>query len=294
MYFKFISLILIFFISLEAKDMQHGSVGYLVDGMNDVKYKDARIAFQMWFEDLATNNNIVADIKYYEEAQNIVQDFQDKKIYFLIVNPIFYLKYRDILDPLAKEYWVMQKNNKKSMRYIVLAKQGSSVESLADLKGKRVATRSDNYLGKMFLDAEILTTMHRETNNYIQEFVDSKKFSTALLQTYFSKVDACIVPEYTLDLVAEMNPALKKELKVIARSEEIFFPIIATFHIETTKEVIDQFKKSVENIHKSARGENILNLFKMQGLRVISKEKIRPLVEYYNQYLELKHTYAKK
>lgn len=290
---KIIAILSIFLTALQAQEMRNATMGYLTDGMNDIKYKDTRIAFSMWLEDLATKEFMDINMVYYDSSMNIVNDFINYELDYLTLNPIFYLKNQKIIDPWAEEFWVVNKGKNQLESYLILVREDSDIKTLKDLKNKSVGTREDNYLGKMYLESELLQVRRKYSRNYFKGYINTGKFSTAILNTFFGKVDACIVPSYTLDLVSEMNPSIKKSLRVIKRSEEIFFPILAIFHINTQRKIIDDFALSVKGLKESPRGRNILNLFKMEGLRRISKEKIAPMKEYYNNYLGLRKKYVK-
>lgn len=291
--FGLFCIVFILLSTLEAQEQKYGQVGYLKDGMDDIKYKDARIAFSMWTEDLAKKNNILVNIAYYDHSEQILNDFSNSKLDYIALNPIFYLRSQEKIDSSVKEYWIVEQGDKEFESYIVLVRNDSKIKSLKDLKGKVVSTRNDNYVGKMFLDAEMLKELHVESKKVIKGYLNTPKFSTAVLKTFFKKADACIVPEYTFNFLCEMNPALKKEMRIVKQSEEIFYPLIAIFHQNTDKKLLEGFKKNLNGLKDTVRGKNIFDLFKMKTMRRASTEEMLPLNEYYKNYLKLKRDYVK-
>lgn len=291
---KIIIILSLFFVAVQAKEMRSANMGFLTDGMNDIKYKDARIAFSMWLEDLATKEYIDVDIMYYDSSAKIIEDFTNAKLNYIALNSIFYLNNQTIIDNAGQEFWTMHKGKKQLESYIILVRDDSSIKTLQDLKNKTVVTREGNYLGKMYLDTELLKVRHQDSTDYIATYIETAKFSTALLNTFFGKSDACIVPRYAMNIASEMNPAIKKRLRIIKESEEIFFPQLAIFHKSIEKNLINDFRLNVRTLKESARGRSILSLFKMENIRMISKEKIIPMKKYYNDYLTLRKKYVRK
>ena len=296
MYKISIILLLLFTLSFaqEEKYEYEGNMGYLVDGLDYIKYKDTRLAFDLWMQELANDQNVKTNIKYYDKVSSLIEDYKEFKIDYFSLNPYFFLKYSDVFYNLTTEFWMVKKSQERFQEYILLVREDSSIKHLKDLKNRSVLARSDDYMGKLILDAVLLKTLHTSSKKYLLEIAKSKSYSNTILQTYFKKYDACIVPSYALDIVVEMNPSVGKKLKILYKSEKIFMPIIAGFHKSAHVEVKQRFRNNVVNIQKSVRGQNILNLFKMKKLLQVSKEELKPLFRYYNEYITLKKKYAQE
>ena len=267
-------------------------IGYLFDGMNDIRSKDAQVAFSIWVKELSLSEKLDVKVKYYETDKEIVKDYKNKKFKLLILNPLFYLQHQANINPITKEYWLTQRSHKKYERMVLLVKKNSGIKGIDDLKGKTVAIKDDNYVGKLFLEKEILQNSHIVSREYIKEFVNTKKHSTAILKTFFSKVDACIVPEYTLDLIGEMNPAVTSSLITISHTPHIYTAAIIMFHTDTEDAMITAFRRNTSKLDQSVRGQNILDLFKMKGLFQIDSKELQPLKNYYEEYLSLLNKYG--
>jgi ABC-type phosphate/phosphonate transport system substrate-binding protein len=283
--------LLIFFIpSISTAQTFRGTetMGYLVDGMNDIRFKDTQLAFSLWTKEIALNEDMNIIVKFFENDKDIIKSFINLDIRYIAMNPIFYLQNASTLDPLAKQYWISQKTDKMYTKMLVLTRKDSGIKNLSDLKDKKITTGKGNYLGELFLDKEILQELHISSSKHYKELVYTKRYSTAILKTFFGKSDACIVPEYTLQLVGEMNPAVASTLVPIAQSENIFISNIALFHSTTEDWMMETFNKNAADLSQSVRGQSILDLFKMKKIRMIKKKELEPLKKYYKEYLDLK------
>ncbi len=270
-------------------------MGYLIDGMDEVRYKkDARLAFSMWVQELDEAENIQTEIEYFETAEQIVGSYRSSELDMLVLNPIFYLRHQQTIDPLTKQYWIVQKHLHLFEKSVILVRKESNIKSLSDLKGKRITTRHENYLGRLILEKELLEQVHTGLEGHIKEVIETSRASTALLKTFFGKSDACLVPAYTLRLAKEMNPAIGEMLVPIFESEAVFFPVLVMFHKDSQDAMVNAFEQNIDSMDKSVRGQNINELFKIKKVSKIDHASLQPLKEYYQKYLRLKERYGVK
>ncbi len=265
-----------------------GKLGYLTDGLSMIKYKEARVAFQLWTQELAKVVNVDTEIKYYKNREVFISDYTKYKYDYLSLNTYYYLLKKNTIDKYTQDYWYVKSTSSKFDKLLLLVRKDSKIKTLKDLKNKKISVHMDLFLGKMFLDKEFYEKYSHGYKNHINKIVDSKKYSTSILNVFFKKVDACIVPEKSLNLISELNPAVKKQLTPILISKEFFTPLIATFHQKTNPEIISRFSSHVDILENTTKGRNILNLFKMNGLERINKSELDPLYNYYLDYIKLK------
>ncbi len=269
-----------------------GSMGYLKDGMQYIREKDMRLALEFWTDELLAREQIKATIRYYDDAQESIDAFAAFKHDMLAVNPYFYLRSEARIDPWVQSYWIFQMGPQTLERAVILVRRDSMIASAADLKGKRVVVRDDNYMGRLFFDREMLEQTHHSYREFVGEMMTVENHSMAVLRTFFNSADACIVPHYVFDVVVEMNPAVGRELTVLAESPEIFVPIMAVFHKRTPPEMLNAYSRFVQELSDTEKGRNILNLFKMQAMHRVPSEVIEPMRRYYREYQALRKRYG--
>ena len=292
---KIFILFFIFFLtqfSFAQENEYKGKMGYLTDGLNDIKYKNARIAFNLWVKELSSNNSVTADLIFYDDLDNFKANYEKSNFDYFTINPYYFLKYQDTFNGLSKELWIVKKSDDKFQEYIILTKKNSGINSIKDVKGKSFISREDDYVGRMILDNEVLKYHNKSSKSSLSSLTVTEKFSTAILKVYFGEIDICIVPAYALDIVSEMNPDIKRKVKVLYTSEKIFVPIITGFHNNANEILMDLFHESALNLEQSARGKNILNLFKMKQIMKIDKKDLNPLLEYYEKYQMIQDKYS--
>ena len=99
---------------------------------------------------------------------------------------------------------------------------------------------------------------------------------------------ACLVPQFTLDLVFELNPAVKDKIELPHRSGADFIPALVLTVPVGSEDITDLIRKNLLLLPDNPRGQEILSLFKIQGITLIKPEDLQMMVEIYNDYKKLR------
>lgn len=275
-------------LQLQAKDQV---MGYLTTNLSYFKYKDAQIAFQFWLDELAEKKGVTLEIKYYDNAQKALKDYETHKLDAYSLNTIYYLQNMKQLDPLTMEFWAMLESGNIPDRLLILVSSESNIKNIADLKNRVIEFKDDDLMAKLFLEKELLQTQHKAAKKYMGNYHLTRKDSTALLDTFFKKCDVCIVPESTLNMAVELNPALKKRLRILKASPRIFIPSIMLIHTKTPKELRMKLRQSVADLDKTPKGRNIKEFLRLENFSTVTPKYMNLLREYYQEYLKLQARY---
>lgn len=284
-------MLVLFQMSVLAHDSikQELKMAYLIDGLNHIQYKDTRIAFDLLFEDMSEYHNLKVAILYYKKEEKVLLDYTKNKFDNMTINAYFYLNNMDTMDKINKTCWVIKQDEEDYEQYVLLTRN-PNIKTLKDLEGKKVAIAADNYLGKMFLEKEIITHLGQDAKKFSYKLVKFQRNSTVILKTFFGKVDASLVPLYALNLVSELNPAVKKTLNEIMISERVFAPVLAFSHQNANDEYVDIYANHIKNLSNSVRGQNILDLFQIKGVKEIECNELAPMKEYFKSYKRLQRS----
>lgn len=292
-FFVIVKLILIIIIPLQLLGNDStkidGKMGFLVDGINAIKYKDARIAFDLWKNEISENNDIHPSIEYIDTEEEIINGYKNFEFQYITMNPFFYLKNMKLIDKLTQSCLITKEGKEDFDQYVLLVRD-KKIKTFKDLKGKRVAIKDDDYLSTIFLELEGSKKLSKNFRISSYDIIKTKKNSTAILNTFFGKADACVVPLSTYELVIELNPSISKKLKKLIVSEKIFMPIVTFFHKDSNKKFVDIITNEIDVLTSTSRGRNILNLFKMNEIKPIECKELEPIKEFYKKYELLKST----
>jgi len=280
---------------LSAKEnTKMNAIAYLADGLDEIKHKEIRIAFRLWTSEVVKMQNVEVDTLYYSDHEKIVQDYQKQVFGAMTLSPMYYLKHQEVLDAITEDYYIVQRRKTHYEKMLLLVRKDSQIKNLKDLKGKVVGTKSDSYQARFFLDKEMLEELHITSKRYIRSMTKTEEFSTAVLNVFFKKIDACVVPEYIFNLICEMNPAVGRSISSIVESQNIFMPAMTVLHKDTPVNLREVYRKSISSLDKTVKGKNILTLFKMHRIRFIEVSELDKIKKYYAEYLALKKRYRVK
>lgn len=275
-----------------APPMETGRIGYLMPGMNLTYQKEARIAFSLWNEEMARGENIDVQVDFYDDIGRCMEEYRQQRFDLLAINPYFYMRYRSMLQGATRKLWGIQRGPDLFNTLVVLVRRDSGIAAMADLKGKRVLVHAEDYMGRMFLEKELLEAVQRPAKTYAIVEGDFDRFGTAVLKTYFKGADACVVPQYAFDTVAEMNPALHDEMRALKISDPIFLTFVMMARADISDNKMGAFERNVANLKVTPRGQNILALFRMRKIEPLADEALDPLYDYYRRYRELRERFG--
>lgn len=293
---KFIILLfvnIILLISLHAQEFYYVNMGVLNDGIANTKGKDYSVAFKVLIREISAKNSMKGKITSYDKPTDIVHDFLVHKLDYIMINPYYLLENEDQLIKNTAVFWSVRKATDKFEKMLVLVGKNRGINKISDLRDKNVTLKDDNYMGKIILDKVLLeSSAHHSYKRYIKSIQGVKTHSRAILQLYFGKTDTVIVPKYAYELMCEMNPAVKKRVKIIYETKSFFMPIVCMVNKKTKPQIIDNMKRGAASFPYTKNGRNVLALFKMTNLDIFKAEELKELRGYYHEYQMLKKKYG--
>lgn len=147
-------------------------------------------------------------------------------------------------------------------RYVLLARNDPAIKSLADLKGRSLAIldHANNSLARQWLDLELVTNGLAAPEEFFRSITGPRKLSSAVLPVFFGSLDASVVPRRGFETICELNPQVKKRLRIVAESGLVLSRVIL-FNARPGSPYNDPILTSIRTIHESPAGQQILNLF---------------------------------
>jgi hypothetical protein len=259
-------------------------VAFLGEDISEINYSEAQIAMKLWIDEVSTSHDIDAEIMFFKSFDPFYEAYQTKKVESIIFSAYTYLKYSDRLHPHFYHGWskVFNGSSFTTKYYLVRSTK-------ADLNKKEIsiALFKDDYMAKMIVEKMILDhTLPLDDKKL--EFDVIKKESKVLLNTFFKKSDYCLVREETWNTAIDLNPQIGKQLKIVVQTDKIFFSLISLIANEMSPQLRESYFKTIKNLDKSKEGRQLMTLFKFQGMAPITTEDLKPLRDYYHEYLRLK------
>ncbi len=233
-------------------------------------------------------NELEVNIKFFDSEDEMLQSYIEFKKFN---NAVFYLNYflknREIIDKYTRDYFAFSSKDKFHSYVLVVNKQ-SKIKSIKDIKNKTYV----NFLGDdnlhTWLDYKSLKKVNKPYKTLVKEQINVAKASRAILNLYFNKADFTVVKKVVFDNMINFNPALKKRLTIVDESKKIFLYGVGAFHKNTPDEVVEKFFKYTNDLKIMKKLEYIYRLLDQSSIERISKEEMKDMVNFFEEYESLK------
>jgi phosphonate transport system substrate-binding protein len=243
-------------------------IGFSNSHLTEVNGKDAMAAMKIWAKTIAEERGvpIEPEITTFETLDSLNDGLRERRVDAAAINTREYafLRHGVRFDPIFFHF----ESGTPTTRYVLLANRNGAVHAPADLKGKRLRIHQAprTCLAPLWLDILLAKDGFFGMDGFLAEVRWERKLPNVLLPLFFQKTEACLVTRDGFDTMRELNPQVGERLMVIAESPEVvtrLFAFRADFQSHFRKEILS----SLESMHQSVEGRQILNLFRTDELR---------------------------
>ncbi|MGD0961337.1 MAG: PhnD/SsuA/transferrin family substrate-binding protein [Methylomonas sp.] len=259
----------------------HLIIGVYMPGINDeANIKDIRVAMDYWIQELTRDLNIVETrTQFFTDITEMSQSFSENNLDMIIEPGLSIIKYFKLSD-LGVGFRGIRKNEELNS-LILLVNNNGAIGSLADLRGKNLTMADNDELSEIYIDTLTRTQFNRKYGQFFGNININKKNSRLILDLFFGKTDAVLVYLKTYDVMAELNPQIKTNTKILL-SYPISSKIYCFFRRDFpyTERIIDNLKTPDFN----ARIGQILELFKTEEFVITGADDLLPIKKLYDDY----------
>ncbi len=266
-----------------SKDILHVSNAFYGEDMDEVSYKNAKVAMRLWLEKFSKEAGLSSDAKFYTNFHTIKKEVIKNNIDSLLLSPYSYLKNIKFCQNNFTGGWIKkEKDGKPFFRYLIIARKDGKPK-------KRLLVHYYTY-NKL---SEIVARKYAIKHEFSITTESTKKKSKAILDLFFKKCDLAVATQGSWDLMKELNPQIDKKLKVIYRSDRIFVDLISMFSKKMLPRVREAYYKAILTFGNTQTGGQLMRLFKFDGLMGFQDNQLEPLIRFYNEYLYMEKKHAK-
>jgi len=242
-------------------------IGFSRDVFADVHIPDALAAMKVWASELTRNRGVAGSVetKVFENLVQASDAIMNHAVDLIILTTSEYLKIpaRSEIEP----YFVHTRNGKILEESLILVHSQSGINNLSDLKGKQIIlmNHARTSAGKIWLESLILEDGYKNLEDFFANVQVVDKSSKTVLPVYFKQKDACLIHRGGFDMISELNPQLRRELKILVVSPATT-PSVTCIRSDFDPELKNILIDALGNLHNEPRGQQILLLFKVDAL----------------------------
>ena len=261
-------------------------IGYDMRVLLDADIKDVKAATELWMGQVAEKNGLTAEILIYSDPAYMLKDFKDGRVDMASTTTLDYLHIAEEVDT-ELAYSGIYANEKSNKKYLLIVRSDAGFVDVNDLARKKLAVQKADDAALLFLNTHLLRNKQPKTLGFFSSIIEKRKSSQAVLSVFFRQADVCIATDEAFGIMAELNPQIGMQLKVIASSPEIVCTVsfFRKDYSEKRKAII---RKGAENLVNTVEGKQLLTLFKLAYIYLLKDSDLDSFRLLVNEYRQLK------
>jgi hypothetical protein len=261
-------------------------IGISSKSFGKINTNDGSAAIKAWASTISKEQNLKVDFdvrlldKTTEEMRKSIIDIEYDG--YSISTP----EHFDMGIGLPEYVYILKKQSGINLNYIIITHTKSRVISPQDLLNCNLITCDNNQMVLSIQWLESILYKYAKGNKINKpELVDN--FSKAILQVFFHQADAALVTRDAFDLACELNPQLRKDIKVLYESQ----PFISGFFLilqHTDIKHYEVLEKIILDVGKTPGGQQVLTVFQSTGIEKYPATVLEDTVKFLQNYKQLK------
>ncbi len=259
-------------------------VGGSSDGGHDSSVTDIEIGIKLIFNEMLANSDESFEIKLYDSNDQVIKDFNTGKLQALFVSSLTFLEMEDMIHPSGR--YVVQFGPTLKQRYMLLVRVEHQDINLSELRGKKLCVATGHALGRQFLDVALLKQGLPVSDDFFSEIRIVEEVNTAVVDLFFGKADAALVPEFSFELARELNPQISSSIAALATSEPMVNMVVG-MRRDFPQQRLDKIEPLLLDISYSARLKRLLKTLRITGFYHLDEDTLEEVKALNNSYRTL-------
>lgn len=233
----------------------------------DINENDAKAAMKVYAKNIGDESAIDTSFGpiYLDGTNAIAGALRRKEIDMISLTSEEYLALED--QGLSGPFLMSTVNQTVTEEYILLVRDASPLRSLKDLKGRSLIVAGDIRAALIPVWLEVLCREQGlgPANQVFAKITSASKPTQVILPVFFGKVDACVATRKGWDVMGELNPQVKQQLRAIAVSAPVV-PGFSCFRQDLPEVLKERLIKTAEASHGKPSFQQLMALFKTDQL----------------------------
>ncbi len=264
------------------------TVGYSSSVFCYLDRENSQAAARLWVNLVMRGKNGAAETRVFQNQAELEHELQAGKLDLVVLLPNEYLslKNRTLLEPL----YLSKRTNELYDALLLITRNDSGITAMHQLKGKNLIhpRGAANSVHRLWLETLTLRQGVREPKQYFSSMKEVITASQALMPVFFKRADACIVSRNSFNVMAELNPQLRKQIRIIEETAPMATGVIC-IRRSCDQRQREQLKDILETLDRSVEGKQLLTLFRMSGLIPYDPSYLESSVAFLKKYYSLKN-----
>jgi hypothetical protein len=258
-------------------------MGFNVKIARDLNRSDVQAALGLWADELSKAYGVPTETEFYEDTASMRRDFDQGKINFVIAASMDFARYFK-LNELADGFRGEVINDHT---LLLLAHKEARIADVRALAGKRIALLAGDELSDVYLETVCLRHYQRPCKQVFSGIDMVANSNQLMMKLFFRKVDLVLSKLNGFETARELNPQIGLTTQEITR-----FPLKSSYYGLYSRKVSPEFRqrslRQVPGMHKAVRGRQVLEVFKVDRLVLVSEQELQPVYDLLADYEALR------
>lgn len=228
---------------------------------SEVNENDVRAAMKVWIMTVANERNIAVDpdLLIFKSAETFAVSAQASTVDGVGVILPEYEVFRHLAT--FDRFALGVKDGSFTEEYLLLVHRNSAVQRLEQLQGKslNVVQSSRMSLATIWLDTVLADAHLPRVANVFKRVNTETKVDRVALPVFFGQVDACLMTKASFEVMGELNPQIREQLRVVASSPAVI-PTGFAFRADRVSLPRNQMVDAMTQLGETPAGRQILIL----------------------------------
>lgn len=265
-------------------------VGGSIEDLSEISVIETEILMGVIFKEIFKDLGETVLIKLFDNSDRLFDALRDGTVKACFTNTIRFIEWSDKIS-FQEVYTVGSGIDAESAHgyasYVLLLNKSRQINTLGDLKGKKVSVPYGHEVGEMFLDVLLMENGLPDAENLFEEISYSRQANSALIDLFFGKSDAALVTDFLLESALELNPQLEEKIIPFSISPP-YVHVVITFNEYFSKELLTQVDPFILRLHEDRRMSKLFKQFRFQKLIKVDAGMLDRTKALITRYKELK------
>jgi hypothetical protein len=258
-------------------------MGFYLPAIRDANQTDIKVSLGVWIDEVRKPMNIQVTTATYDDITAMRRALDQSDVNFISAPG---MELAEVFTPDEIRAGYARRHHGIDEGMALLVAGNSGLRTFADLRGKRVSKLSHDRLSDIFLEIQCLKTGALACQDFMR-LSEEKRDIQSVYNVFFGRADAALVSLTTLRTATELNPQVGQRVRVLLdwKAKALMFGMMTRYSQESNRQLI---LSSVKEAMKTARGRQILELFKTDYLEPVDADALKPYWALLREYRELR------
>lgn len=225
-------------------------------------------------------------IEFYKDGEKLLDDYVNKKVTNIVIDLEFYYKNKEFIDKYKDFSWGLSQSNELFDQYYLV----KNINATSNFDNKNIENIYYNDQSQKVWLEYLLYKNKQNKETIFKKLKNEQKASKSLLKVFFQDDCISVVTKDLYDSMLKINPQIKKQVKIIKKSKQIFLSAIGL----TRKDLNNDFYEFSNLMNKDFGNKNDkLRIFAFANVKRIyffknNDPKLKELNDFYMEYFKLK------